>query len=83
MYDSAVGRQDALATLRSEADAVKALAATALYLFGSTARDEASARSDLDLSSITTATANLLLSTWSASNSFWSAALARRSTSRP
>jgi predicted nucleotidyltransferase len=44
-----VKRQDAIAALRGQAEAVKALGATALYLFGSTARDEASARSDLDL----------------------------------
>ena len=42
-------RHDAIAALKVQAEAVKALGATALYLFGSTARDEAAARSDLDL----------------------------------
>jgi uncharacterized protein len=42
-------RQEAIAALRGQADAVKALGATAMYLFGSTARDEAAAPSDLDL----------------------------------
>jgi len=42
-------RQDAIAALRGQADAVKALGATGLYLFGSTARDEASASADVDL----------------------------------
>jgi uncharacterized protein len=44
-----VKRQDAIAALREQADAVKALGATALYLFGSTARDESGADSDIDL----------------------------------
>jgi uncharacterized protein len=35
--------------LKEQADAARALGATGLYLFGSTARDEASAPSDLDL----------------------------------
>jgi uncharacterized protein len=39
-------KQDALRRLREHADAIRAMGATALYLFGSTARDEAS---DLDL----------------------------------
>jgi uncharacterized protein len=42
-------RQEAIAALREQADAAKSLGATALYLFGSTARDEAGARSDIDL----------------------------------
>jgi uncharacterized protein len=42
-------RQDAIAALREQASAVKALGATELYLFGSTARDEAGSESDLDL----------------------------------
>jgi uncharacterized protein len=42
-------REDAFAALRGQAEALKALGATAMYLFGSTARDEASAQSDLDL----------------------------------
>jgi uncharacterized protein len=44
-----VKRQDAIAALREQADAVKALGATSLYLFGSTARDESGAGSDIDL----------------------------------
>ncbi|MGY3486037.1 putative nucleotidyltransferase [Bradyrhizobium sp. USDA 4011] len=42
-------RTEALRKLRDQADAVRALGATALYLFGSTARDEAHAESDVDL----------------------------------
>jgi len=42
-------RDDAIAALKAQAEAVEALGATALYLFGSTARDDATAGSDLDL----------------------------------
>ncbi len=42
-------RQDAIAALREQANEVRSLGANALYLFGSTARDEAAAQSDLDL----------------------------------
>ena len=42
-------RAQALKRLRSQADAIKALGATSLYLFGSTSRNKANARSDLDL----------------------------------
>ncbi|HKN30429.1 MAG TPA: nucleotidyltransferase domain-containing protein [Roseiarcus sp.] len=42
-------RQDAVAALRGQADEVKARGVTALFLFGSTVRDEATAPSDLDL----------------------------------
>lgn len=42
-------RQDAVAALLGQAEAVKARGATALFLFGSTARDEAGRPSDLDL----------------------------------
>ncbi|WP_284776714.1 nucleotidyltransferase domain-containing protein [Agrobacterium sp. lyk4-40-TYG-31] len=39
----------ALEMLRQRTDAVKGMGATALYIFGSTARDEASVASDLDV----------------------------------
>lgn len=42
-------RNEAIEELQARADAVKAMGATALYLFGSTLRDEASAKSDIDL----------------------------------
>jgi predicted nucleotidyltransferase len=42
-------RTEALRRLRGQADAIKALGATSLYLFGSTARGKATAKSDLDL----------------------------------
>ncbi len=42
-------KRDALAAIRHEADAARALGAKALYLFGSTARDEAGDESDIDL----------------------------------
>ena len=42
-------KKDAIAVLREQAEAVKALGATALYLFGSTVRDSATSASDLDI----------------------------------
>jgi uncharacterized protein len=42
-------RTDAISQLLRHADAINAMGATSLYLFGSTARDEAAADSDLDL----------------------------------
>ena len=39
----------AITELKKHADAVKSMGATALYLFGSTARNEATVSSDLDL----------------------------------
>jgi predicted nucleotidyltransferase len=42
-------RSEALRKLKNHADALKALGATSLYLFGSTARNKANAGSDIDL----------------------------------
>ena len=42
-------RADIIAKLRGNADALKGMGATSLYLFGSVAQDEASADSDIDL----------------------------------
>jgi len=42
-------KDEALRRLKEQADAVKALGATSLYMFGSTVREEAGAKSDLDL----------------------------------
>jgi len=42
-------KSEALRKLKSHADALKALGATSLYLFGSTARNKANAGSDIDL----------------------------------
>ena len=42
-------RNEAIAKLQPFETRIKALGATSLYLFGSTARDRASAKSDLDL----------------------------------
>jgi uncharacterized protein len=42
-------RIEAVSKLKDRAEAIKALGATALYLFGSTARDETCESSDLDL----------------------------------
>lgn len=44
-----MNRTDAIAKLKSHADAIKAMGATSLYLYGSTAQDTAKAASDLDL----------------------------------
>ena len=38
-----------MAALRAQSESIRALGATALYMFGSTARDQATASSDLDL----------------------------------
>ena len=42
-------RQDAISLLSGSADAIRSLGVDALYLFGSTARDEAREESDVDL----------------------------------
>ena len=42
-------RLEAIAILSSQAEALKSLGATSLYLFGSTARDEAGQESDVDV----------------------------------
>jgi predicted nucleotidyltransferase len=42
-------RDEAVGKLKTQVAAIKALGATSLYLFGSVARDEADAASDLDL----------------------------------
>ena len=42
-------RDEAIEALKQQADALKALGATSLFLFGSVARDEAGPASDLDL----------------------------------
>ena len=42
-------KQETLERLRRHADAIRALGARSLYLFGSTARDEARRGSDVDL----------------------------------
>jgi len=44
-----MNRVEAIAKLQAHADAIKALGATSLYLFGSSARDEARPDSDLDV----------------------------------
>ncbi len=44
-----MNRSDAINRLREQADTVREMGATALYLFGSTARDTAQSASDLDL----------------------------------
>lgn len=42
-------REEAIARLSNHSDAVKTMGVTALYLFGSTGRDQAREGSDLDL----------------------------------
>lgn len=46
---AAMNRKDAIEALKQQADALRALGATSLFLFGSVARDEAGPESDLDL----------------------------------
>jgi hypothetical protein len=48
-YDESMKRDVALRELNQRADALKAMGATSLYLFGSTVRDEAADGSDIDL----------------------------------
>jgi predicted nucleotidyltransferase len=45
----AMRRDEAIRRLRAHAGAIRAIGATSLYLFGSTARDQAREASDLDL----------------------------------
>jgi predicted nucleotidyltransferase len=42
-------RVEAITRLKDRASAIRALGATSLYVFGSTVRDEARSRSDLDV----------------------------------
>lgn len=42
-------RSEAIDRLRAHADAIKAMGARSLYLYGSTVRDEAGSSSDLDI----------------------------------
>ena len=42
-------RETAIAKLKANEDAIRALGATSLYLYGSTARDEAKPKSDVDV----------------------------------
>ncbi len=44
-----MNRATAIAKLHKNSDAVRALGATSLYVFGSTARDEAGLTSDIDV----------------------------------
>jgi predicted nucleotidyltransferase len=44
-----MNRADAISRLKRQADAVRALGVTSLYLFGSVASDKATGDSDLDL----------------------------------
>ena len=48
-YHDPMSRAEIIAALRDQASDIKALGATSLYLFGSTARNEATERSDVDL----------------------------------
>jgi len=49
VYNDLMKRTEAVSKLRERAAAIKAMGATALYVFGSTVRDEAEDASDLDL----------------------------------
>jgi predicted nucleotidyltransferase len=62
---------EAVRKLAARADAIRALGATSLYMFGSTARGEAGEQSDIDLLSIMSAIANSVCWIWSTSSSCW------------
>lgn len=49
MIEFGMDRNSAISRLKTHADAIRAMGATSLYLFGSTARDAAGSASDLDL----------------------------------
>jgi predicted nucleotidyltransferase len=48
-YNCLMDRTDVLKKLKDRAAAIRAMGATSLYVFGSAARDEAGASSDLDV----------------------------------
>ena len=48
-YNWRMNRDDAIARIKSAEPAIRALGAQAVYLFGSTARNEASKTSDVDI----------------------------------
>jgi predicted nucleotidyltransferase len=54
-----MNRADAISRLQQHADALKAMGATSLYMFGSVARDASKSSSDLDV----------FVEIWSVSNS--------------
>jgi uncharacterized protein len=47
--EAAMRREDVISAIRKHADAIRAEGATALYLFGSVARDQAREGSDIDV----------------------------------
>ena len=49
LLDKVSSRDAVIATLRNHASDIRAFGATALYLFGSAARDEMTAQSDVDV----------------------------------
>jgi predicted nucleotidyltransferase len=49
MLDWRMRREDIIAELRARAEAIRAFGVTALYLYGSAARNEAQESSDIDL----------------------------------
>lgn len=48
-YDLPMRRDEAIAKIQANADAIRALGADGLYLYGSIARDAAGAESDVDI----------------------------------
>lgn len=44
-----MNRKEAIARLQAHSDSVRAMGATSMYLYGSVARDDVSASSDIDL----------------------------------
>jgi predicted nucleotidyltransferase len=49
MASMTMGREEIISRIRKHSDAIRAEGATALYLFGSVARDQAQSSSDIDV----------------------------------
>jgi predicted nucleotidyltransferase len=72
-------KYEAVSALKEQSDAVRALGATSLYIFGSMVRDAATSTSDLGLFIDYDRNSRFSLIEWSVSNNCWSSGWAFRS----